>query len=196
MLWEHKPVNSLVKEMVLRYGFNKRLGPLYMMDPEIYMHISDYQTRAISKMSTELSRIAFMECRELIEAAEAKAFYGVAMNFPALKALVDKLVEVESLSGGEVAAIVKRCNVHYFCDQFIEGYGWTQDGHLTYPERDARKRGRDGSEPASRTQMLMAAGGADGDGDGGLTPLWDSADSYSTDVDPSEMLRDQLQNLY
>ena len=55
-------VNSLVKEMVLRYGFNKRLGPVCMMDPEIYMHVSDYQTRAISKMSTELSRFVRTPC--------------------------------------------------------------------------------------------------------------------------------------
>ena len=64
-----------------------------------------------------------MECRELLEAAEAKAFYGVAANFPVLKVLVDRLVKEESVSGRKLAEIMEGCNVQYFSDQFITGYG-------------------------------------------------------------------------
>ncbi len=40
---------------------------------------------------------------QLIEGAEAKAFYGLALNYKPLKALVERLLVKETLSGKEVA---------------------------------------------------------------------------------------------
>ena len=39
---------------------------------------------------------------QLIEGAEAKAYYGLAVNYKALQALVQRLLARETLSGEEV----------------------------------------------------------------------------------------------
>ena len=39
---------------------------------------------------------------QLVEGAEAKAYYGLAVNYRALEALVDRLLVKETLSGNEV----------------------------------------------------------------------------------------------
>ena len=39
---------------------------------------------------------------QLVEGAEAKAYYGLAVNYPALEALVERLLVKETLSGNEV----------------------------------------------------------------------------------------------
>lgn len=39
---------------------------------------------------------------QLVEGAEAKAYYGLAVNYRALEALVERLLVKETLSGNEV----------------------------------------------------------------------------------------------
>ncbi len=46
-------------------------------------------------------------CPQLVEAAEAKAYYGLARNYGALQALVEVLVEREMLTGPELEGILE-----------------------------------------------------------------------------------------
>ncbi len=45
---------------------------------------------------------------QLVEAAEAKAYYGLATNYNALTALAKELMEQESMTGAEVRALLER----------------------------------------------------------------------------------------
>lgn len=45
---------------------------------------------------------------QLVEAAEAKAYYGLAVNYRALTALAKELMEQESMTGAEVRAVLER----------------------------------------------------------------------------------------
>ena len=45
---------------------------------------------------------------QLVEAAEAKAYYGLAVNYRALTALAKELMEQESMTGAEVRALLER----------------------------------------------------------------------------------------
>lgn len=45
---------------------------------------------------------------QLLDAAEAKAYYGLAKNYAALEALVEALIQQETLSGEELAAVLEK----------------------------------------------------------------------------------------
>lgn len=70
-----------------------------------------------------LFRIAFQECRDLLEAAEAKAYYGLAMNYGALEEIVDSLMQRDFISGEELDKIFKANQSTSFPDPFLMGYG-------------------------------------------------------------------------
>lgn len=59
----------------------------------------------------------------MIEAAEAKALYGLVTNRPLLEELVERLLAVESLSGKKVAAIAKKHKIRLFSSPSVEGFG-------------------------------------------------------------------------
>ena len=70
---------------------------------------------------------------QLIEGAEAKAFYGLALNYKPFQALVERLLVKETLSGKEVAETLEGAGVHHFPDPYVEGFLWGEDGGLRYP---------------------------------------------------------------
>lgn len=48
---------------------------------------------------------------------------------------MEKLVEKESLNGDEVREVLEENKVIYFPDPFLEGFGYDEDGYLSYPNR-------------------------------------------------------------
>lgn len=90
--------NLIAREMVLALGMGRRMGPLDLMhvvpanqntgmllrSAEAKDEGEDYYYHA-TDMSTEQSRVALAEVVELLEAAEAKAYYGLALNWKALQ---------------------------------------------------------------------------------------------------------------
>ena len=79
---------------------------------------------------------------QLIEGAEAKAFYGLALNYKPLQALVERLLVKETLSGKEVAETLEGAGVHHFPDAYVEGFLWGEDGGLRYPGMPTQARPR------------------------------------------------------
>lgn len=115
--------NYIAREMIYRCGFSKRLGPISLMDNDDYLMAEAHKTRPVANISTAMARIAFDECREILDAAEAKAYYGLATNFPALEALVKYVLENEQITGKQLAEIMTEYNAQLFESQFIEGFG-------------------------------------------------------------------------
>lgn len=76
------------------------------------------------------SLIAFVQ---LIDGAEAKASYGLALNYKPLQALVERLLVKETLSGQEVAETLNGAGAIPFPDPYLEGFQWGADGGLRYP---------------------------------------------------------------
>ncbi len=74
-----------------------------------------------------------MLAMQLIEGAEAKAFYGLALNYKPLQALVERLLVKETLSGAEVRETLEGAGVIPFPDPYVEGFTWGEDGGLQYP---------------------------------------------------------------
>ena len=72
-------------------------------------------------------------CAQLIDGAEAKAFYGLALNYAPLQALVERLLVKETLSGAEVTEVLEGAGVIPFPDPYVEGFQWSPEGGLVYP---------------------------------------------------------------
>ena len=68
-----------------------------------------------------------------MEGAEAKAYYGLAVNWGPLQALVERLLVKETLPGKEVIETLEAAGVVHFPDPFVEGFGWARGGGLLYP---------------------------------------------------------------
>ncbi|GLC69378.1 ATP-dependent zinc metalloprotease FTSH 1 [Pleodorina starrii] len=140
--------NLIAREMIMSMGMGRRTGPVDLLrvvgaadgapggetlraGPEMadedpfYYHTTD--------MSTEQARVALSEVVELLEAAEAKAMYGLAMNWKPLEALTQALLDRGTLTGKEVAHILETNGVIHFPDPYTGGFGWDPDGSLRYP---------------------------------------------------------------
>lgn len=172
--------NSVAREMVYRCGFGQRTGPVALMDNE-EVYLNRKRTRRVADISTEMAKIAYADVSELLEAAEAKAYWGLAANYDALKALIEKLEVVESLTGEEVGELVEGVGVKRFTTPFVEGYTWGPDGSLIWPERS--------DKPAEAVGAGVGAG--NGNGNGSTAPAWWSKrNPYMVRSDIADMLAD------
>ena len=68
-----------------------------------------------------------------MEGAQAKALYGLTINYTALSALVEALLERDTLTGVEVRQIMAEHNAISFPDPYVAGFGWDDDGLITFP---------------------------------------------------------------
>ena len=79
---------------------------------------------------------------QLVEGAEAKAYYGLAVNYAALQALIERLLVKETLSGKEVTETLEGAGVIKFPDSYLAGFGWAPSGGLVYPGMPEEVGGR------------------------------------------------------
>jgi cell division protease FtsH len=173
--------NSVAREMVYRCGFGQRTGPVALMDNE-EVYLNRKRTRRVADISTEMAKIAYADVSELLEAAEAKAYWGLAANYDALKALIEKLEVVESLTGEEVGELVESVGVKRFTTPFVEGYTWGPDGSLVWPER---------TDAPAAAEVGAGVGAGNGNGNGSTAPAWWSKrNPYMVRSDIADMLAD------
>ena len=80
---------------------------------------------------------------QLVEGAEAKALYGLTLNYKPLEALVTRLLRDSTLSGEQVAEVLNGAGLVPFPDPFVEGFQWDENGRLVYPgiEDEVRVQG-------------------------------------------------------
>lgn len=186
--------NIIAREMIYRCGFSKKLGPVSLMDSEEYFLAEKHKSKPVAAVSTELARIAFKECRELLESAEAKAYYGLAMNYEALEKLVESLLAKDSISGKQVDDIFKEHGTLKFPDPFIVGFGWDDNGELLYREEPTKKQLR--RQEQDKTPVLVGA--PEGDDSKPLEALswWDPANPYHMRWDLPELLSKDFKNIF
>ncbi|GFR51495.1 hypothetical protein Agub_g13859, partial [Astrephomene gubernaculifera] len=140
--------NLIAREMVMSFGMGRRTGPLDLLrvvgtsegnaashelragGAEVDEDPFYYQS---TDMSTEQARVALSEVVELLDAAEAKAMYGLAVNWGPLEALTQALLDRGTLTGKEVSYILESNGVIHFPDPNLTGFGWDPDGSLKYP---------------------------------------------------------------
>eukprot|EP00210_Caulerpa_lentillifera_P005084 g4856.t1 len=168
--------NAVAKEMVYRCGFNKHLGPVALMDADDSYVADSRRSQPIANISTDIARIAFEECRELLDAAEAKAYYGLAMNFAAIDTLVQLLLEKETIGTEDLAKVMKKHNISEFQSPFLKGFGWDEGGNLRFPGdlKDLPKLELNGNSAYTKKRKLE--------------DWWDPANPYRLRTDLDEVL--------
>ena len=175
--------NAVAKEMVYRCGFSKHLGPVAFMDSVDDYIAQAYEMNTIPNVSTDIARIAFEECRELLDAAEAKAYYGLATNFPALEALIEELVEREVIGLPILRKVTYENDLQEYKTSRLDGFGWTKEGHLLYPGDGRRDTEADKNGTSGRYSSIRRRRAAD---------WWDPANPYELRTDLAEILREKF----
>jgi cell division protease FtsH len=158
--------NSIAREMVMATGMSPRLGPVEFLhlkqgaqqrgdmlagsggqtgedDDALAQSGAWYHA---SDASNEQIRAAQGEVVDMLEAAEAKAYYCLAVNWPALRALSDALLENGTLDGRAVSRVLEGAGVVRFPDPYLSGFGWGKEGQLLYPFRPKDEVERDVAE--------------------------------------------------
>lgn len=162
-----KAANVIARQMVLRMGFNKRVGPVSMMTAkeslrgkELSMESLDV---AIADMSPEMGELVSSEIRQLIDAAQAKAYYGIIKNYTAMCRLAKALLVKRKMSGTAMKEILDECNLFTFADDEaakgvdggVDGFGFFDDNRLKVPLGDpALQRVIDGVVRGRRLGVL------------------------------------------
>lgn len=207
--------NLIAREMVLSCGMGRKVGPVSLLEHVVPPEDSDFTSvgldedesyTQVADMSTEMARVAFAEVVELLEAAEAKAYYGLAMNWGALSALVDALLARGSLSGKAVAEVLEENGVVHFPDPHLIGFGWDQNGELNYPfkpekavDGEAAAAGEVVEEPpkltglAAKTWFAGTEWDAPRDKDGKFRGGWHWNFPYSVRKDLPEWYRKEVE---
>jgi len=161
--------NMIAREMVMSMGMGRRMGPMDLM------HIQDRQDLSThvgqggdsgngeifyqaTDMSTEQSRVALADCIELLEAAEAKAYYGLAVNWKPLQALVTSLLDRGVMQGEDVRNVLESNGVIHFPDPKLEGFGWDKEGLLDYPFKPASPAPAATEGPPKETPAQVLSG--------------------------------------
>eukprot|EP00891_Asterochloris_glomerata_P002381 jgi/Astpho2/2381/Aster-05640 len=152
--------NYLAREMVYRFGFNKRLGPVALMDDD-ESYINHDGTAAIASIGSELSQIAVADVEELVEGAEAKACWGLKTNWQALQAVTELLMFKGTITGKELRETLQEAGATAFSSGLLEGWSWSPEGYIAF----------EGSPLDEPQQPSDGANGAEANGDGN-----DSAD--------------------
>lgn len=70
---------------------------------------------------------------QLMEAAEAKASYGIVSNWKPLQKIIESLMENEVLTGEQVHEILAENGALHYPDPFVEGFGYAADNAIIYP---------------------------------------------------------------
>jgi len=174
--------NSIAREMVYRCGFGLRTGPVALMDNE-EVYLNKERTRRVADISTEMAKIAYQDVEELLEGAEAKAYWALASNYDALKALAAQLEDVESLTGDEVGQLLDAQGAKQFQGPFVEGFSWADDGSLVWPGRP--------DVPSREAAGVNGSENGNGAGTNAAVPEWWSPrNPYMVRSDIAEMLQD------
>lgn len=143
---------NVAKELMLRAGLSRSVGPLSCMDTEEIFGRGS-AARSVGRFGTATASAATAEVEALLRAAEAKAAYGIARNWEAFAALVAALRDRGEMSGAEVRELMSSKNAVPFSDPFCDGFGWDETGELVWPGK--------------RRSSSEAEGGGGGDGGGG-----------------------------
>jgi hypothetical protein len=145
-----------------------------MDNEEVYLNRS--RTRKVADVSTEMAKVAYEDVVELLEGAEAKAYWALSSNYDALEKLSNVLYEQETLTGEEVAELIESCNPTKFVAPYVSGFSWSADGELVWPDKDANGSGSSAN-----------GNGATG-GSGSKPSWWSSKNSYEPRKDIADLL--------
>ncbi|KAL6769297.1 FTSHI6 [Auxenochlorella protothecoides x Auxenochlorella symbiontica] len=133
--------NYIAREMVYHSGFGARMGPVALQDDDENFLMRE-KSEPVSNISTELSLVAYQDVKDILAAAEAKAYYGIVKNYAAFEALVQNLTVRETLTGTEISDILDKFPLERYPRSTLSGFYWEEDGSVGYPGKPKTHEGR------------------------------------------------------
>ncbi|MCH8113131.1 MAG: AAA family ATPase, partial [Proteobacteria bacterium] len=106
-----KMATSLARQMVTEWGMSEKLGPLRFNDneEEIFLGHSVTQRKNVSEATAQMID---EEVRRLVEEANATAHKIISEGIDQLHILAKALLEYETLSGDDIAALLRGESLH------------------------------------------------------------------------------------
>ena len=132
--------NVIARQMVLRMGFNKRVGPVSLMSVNDSIRGRELSEETldtpIADMSPEMAELVTNEIKDLIDAAQAKAYYGIIKNYKGLCRLSRALQVKRFMTGEAMTALLEENGLHMFGEDEIDEFGFFDDNRLKIPVED------------------------------------------------------------
>jgi cell division protease FtsH len=96
----------LARDMVFKHGFGKRVGPIDLVQDEIDYLRTEEVFDQIVDVDPLTAAIGASDIADLLAAAEAKAYYGLSINYRSLEALSSKLDQKHSIGSKEIKQLM------------------------------------------------------------------------------------------
>ncbi|XRA99689.1 ATP-dependent zinc [Pycnococcus provasolii] len=143
--------NQLARRMVYSYGWGRKLGPVTMMTGTPEAFLATDRGEFLENMPAEMAQQAYESIKEILVAAEAKATWGLLVNWNVLQAVMVELLSVRGLSQDQMDRIFTQHNAVMFPGNMLEDYSFNPvTGKLVLPKNidEAHGKPRFGVVPA------------------------------------------------
>jgi len=112
----------LARDMVFKHGFGRRVGPINLIKDEVDYLNTDENYDQIVGVDQLTTTLGAYDIADLLAAAEAKAYYGLSINYQSIEALSSVLDQKRSIGSREIKKLMESNNVSYMPSPFLAGF--------------------------------------------------------------------------
>merc|ERR1711920_435845 len=117
----------LVRDMVFKFGFGKRIGPsTFIREQPDYLRTEE-QVDALVGIDPITTGIGAADMEDIFAAAESKAYYGLVNNYRGLEALSSLLDHKSSVGKSEIDMLLKNNGVKSYSSCSLSGFSFDPD---------------------------------------------------------------------
>ena len=129
---------EIAKEMVVSHGYGEHIGPVQLPQANadqsglVDLTLQD----EVLQVSQNLAKVVLHDVETLVRAAEAKAYFGLAQNWPLFERLVQQVLDERFVLGSAFYATLQAAGDDFFVfpSQALSGFGFAADGRVQYPD--------------------------------------------------------------
>jgi cell division protease FtsH len=119
----------LARDMVFKYGFGRRIGPIDLIEDEVdYLRTEEVFDQIVG-IDPLTAALGAHDIADLLAAAEAKAYYGISVNYQSIEALSSVLDQKHSIGSKEIKHLMEINNISYLPSPYLAGFAF--DSELT-----------------------------------------------------------------
>merc|ERR1712007_219608 len=110
--------------MVFKHGFGRRVGPIDLFQDEVdYLRTKEVYDQIVG-IDSLTAAVGASDIADILAAAEAKAYYGLSINYQSLEALSSKLDQNHSVSSKEIKKLIENNKLICFPSPYLAGFSF------------------------------------------------------------------------
>merc|ERR1712039_322201 len=117
----------LVRDMVFKFGFGKRIGPRTFIQQQPDYLRTEEQVDPLIGIDPITTGIGAADMEDIFAAAESKAYYGLVNNYRGLEALSSLLDHKTSVGKSEIDMLLKNNGVKSYSSCSLSGFSFDPD---------------------------------------------------------------------